>query len=238
MEIKEINKKIKLFCDGPSINELKDEKTDLVIDGYTFNPSLFKKHNAKDYIEYCKKILDICKDKHISLEVISDDEANMIRQAELLNELGPNVHVKIPIIFTNGESTENVILDLVNKKIKLNITAIYLDNQIKRILPIIKNTETILSIFVGRIYDIGENGSKYFSESNKLIKENSVCKSLWASTRTSYDIMRAIELKADIITMPMEQIKKISNFKKNINDRSVETVKKFYEDAVGSNYKF
>ena len=238
MELKELNKKIKLFCDGPSIEQLKDKVTDLEIDGYTFNPSLFKKHNAKDYIEYCKNILGICKDKHISLEVISDDEENMIRQAELLSKLSPNVHVKIPIIFTNGKSTEKVIFDLVNKKIKLNITAIYLDEQIKKILPIIKNTETILSIFVGRIYDIGKNGSKYFCECNKLIKKNSSCKSLWASTRSSYDIIRAIEYEADIITMPMEQIKKISNFKKKINNRSIETVKKFYEDALASNYKF
>ena len=238
MEINKINREIKLFCDGPSIDEIKNNNSDLTIDGYTFNPSLFKKHNAKDYIEYCKRILEICKEKHVSLEVISDDEVNMIRQAELLHQLGPNVHVKIPIIFTNGKSTEKVILDLVNKKIKLNITAIYLDNQIKKILPIIKNTQTILSIFVGRIYDIGKNGSDYFNKSNKIIKANSDCRSLWASTRTSYDIVRAIEHKADIITMPMEQINKISNFKKDINKRSIETVKKFYEDAIGSNYKF
>ena len=57
-------------------------------------------------------------------------------------------------------------------------------------------------------------------ECNKLIKKNSSCKSLWASTRSSYDIIRAIEYEADIITM-MEQIKKFQI----LNNRSIETVK-------------
>ena len=108
--------------------------------------------------------------------MISDDEENMIRQAELLSKLSPNVHVKIPIIFTNGKSTEKVIFDLVNKKIKLNITAIYLDEQIKKILPIIKNTETILSIFVGRPTLVKMDD--YFNKSNKIIKANGDCGSL------------------------------------------------------------
>ena len=48
------NKKIKLYLDGPSTEQIKEDHK-IQIDGYTFNPSLFKKNGAKDYLEYSKK---------------------------------------------------------------------------------------------------------------------------------------------------------------------------------------
>ena len=46
-----IDKKlIELYADGLNLNEFgKDYGVE--IDGYTFNPSIFKKNGAKDYLE-------------------------------------------------------------------------------------------------------------------------------------------------------------------------------------------
>ena len=74
-------------------------------------------------------------------------------------------------------------------------------------MPFIKNTNTILSIFMGRIYDIGANGD-VLSKNLPYVK-NSKCRLLWASTRMSYDIVRAQESNFDIITMNTSAIKKI-----------------------------
>ena len=41
-EIMRILNNIKLFADGPNLNEI-EKNYDVKIDGYTFNPSLFKK---------------------------------------------------------------------------------------------------------------------------------------------------------------------------------------------------
>ena len=60
----------------------------------------------------------------------------------------------------------------------------------KDIIEDIKNTNTILSIFVGRIFDSGIDGKKIIEEINYFIKKNSKCKSLWASTRMPYDIIK------------------------------------------------
>ena len=60
----------------------------------------------------------------------------MIRQGKLLNSLADNVYVKIPIVYTNGKSTSNVIKSLSENDIKLNITAIFTLEQIKEIYPI------------------------------------------------------------------------------------------------------
>lgn len=235
--ISKLYKRITVFSDGPKLDEI-DIKLPIDIDGYTFNPSLFRKNKAKDYLVYSKEILEKCGDKPVSLEVISDTQDDMIRQGLILGKLKENVYVKVPIVFSNGKSTKEVIKELVKQNIKLNITAIFTLNQIKEIINEIKDTNTILSIFVGRIFDTGIDGEKIIEEINSFIKNNSKCKSLWASTRMPFDIIKAIKTKTEIITMPIEQIYKLSKFGKKQDMISTETVKQFYEDALKSGFKF
>ena len=230
------NTKIKLYADGPTSEQINQEYP-LKIDGYTFNPSLFKKNGAKDYLEYSKKIINECNDKPVSLEVFADDEENMVRQGKLLNSLGKNIFVKIPIVYTNGESTLNVIKTLVDEGIKLNITAIFLLDQIQKILPTIKNTSTILSVFAGRLYDSGIDAKEKMVEINNYVHQNSSCLTLWASTRMAYDYVTANNIQTDIITMQIEHIKKLSLIGTNPQEYSIKTVKQFYQDAQTSGFK-
>lgn len=237
MLLSDINKKITVYCDGPKIEEI-DTKLPLIIDGYTFNPSLFRKNGAEDYLSYCKDILDKCENKPVSLEVISDTPEEMIEQALKLGALKDNVYVKIPIVFTNGFSTKEVVKSLISQNIKLNITAIFTLDQIKGIISEIKDTKTILSVFIGRVFDSGIDGQKHMAEINNFIHNNSNCQSLWASTRMPYDVLKAIDTKTDIITMQIDQIKKLKNFNKDLNEYSKETVSQFYSDAKDSGYHF
>tara|TARA_B100000989_G_scaffold81467_3_gene58182 strand:+ start:1222 stop:1935 length:714 start_codon:yes stop_codon:yes gene_type:complete len=237
MKLEQIQNKIKIFCDGPNLHEINSDLS-VKLDGYTFNPSLFKKNKADDYLAYSKMLLKECGDKPVSLEVIGDEKNKMIEQGIKLANLKNNVYVKVPIIFTNGDSTKDIILELVKSKIKLNITAIFTLEQIKNILPIIENTETILSVFVGRIYDSGVDGGQIIEEINSYVHKNSKCKTLWASTRMSFDIVKAIQTKSDIITMQIEQIRKLNKFGKNLVEYSKETVNQFYNDAKSSGYEF
>lgn len=226
---------IKLYLDGPNLEEI-NLKYKFNIDGYTFNPSLFKKNGATNYLEYSKKILKQCSDKPVSLEVFEDDKDGMIRQGKILHDLSENVYVKIPITFTNGESTLEVIKELLDQEIKLNITAIFTIDQIKKILAIVKDSETILSIFAGRIYDCGIDAKQKVLEMNKLIHENTKCKSLWASTRMPYDYITAIEVGTDIITMQISHVKKMEMFGFDLTEYSKKTVKQFYQDARTSGF--
>jgi len=228
-------KKIKLFADGLNINEFGDD-FGIEIDGYTFNPSLFKKNGAKNYLEYSKKIIEKCEFKPVSLEVFADEENEMIEQAIILDGLGSNVYVKIPITFTNKEFTTGVISKLVEKNIKLNITAIFTLNQINKILPIVNSTSSILSVFAGRIFDCGIDANKLMSEISNKIKDTN-CELLWASPRMPYDYISAIKTGSDIITMQGSQIKKLKLFGKSAEEYSLETVKQFYDDAKSSGYK-
>ena len=228
------NKKIKLFLDGPSLDQIRDLQD---VDGYTFNPSLFKKLGAKDYIKFSKMILKETKNLPVSIEVFADDEESCFNQAKTLNELGKNVFVKIPITFTNGKSTAKLIEKLVNENIKLNITAIFTFEQIREIHDIVKDTGTILSIFSGRIYDIGKDARKIFKEISQYVRSNSKCETLWASCRMPYDIIDATNCEAHIITMGPDMVKKLAKFNKSSEEYSLETVKGFYDDAKSSGFK-
>ena len=122
-------KLIELYADGIQLNEF-NKNYGIEIDGYTFNPSIFKKSGAKDYLTYSKEIISKCKTKPVSLEVISDEEIGMVNQAKILHSLSKNIFVKIPITFTNKEFTTKVLEQLVSENIKLNIPPYLLTNKL------------------------------------------------------------------------------------------------------------
>ena len=224
---------MKLYADGPTLEEIDSLK----VDGYTFNPSLFKKLGATDYLEFSEKICEKIQIKPVSIEVIGDNYDECLRQSKIISKIADNIWVKIPISYTNGESTKKLIKDLVEDGIKLNITAIFTIDQIKEIIDIVKDTNNILSIFSGRIYDIGQNAGDKFSDMTNYIHDKSNCKSLWASCRMTYDYFNAQNCKADIITMAPELIKKMKLFDKDPIEYSKETVIGFYEDAKKAGFK-
>lgn len=229
--------KIKVYGDGFDLKKIKLKKFKN-LDGYTFNPSLFRKMEVKEYLKFCKKLVSTIKNKPISLEVIADSEFEMIRQAKILGQLSKNVYIKIPIVYTNGKSTYNVIKHLLELDYKLNITAIFSYNQVKNLSKIINN-HTILSIFAGRLYDIGVDAEKEILKIKNLFKDNKIKpKFLWASPRMSYDIIKAQRSGCHIITMTSDLIEKLILHNKSKDEYSRETVKMFYNDAKLSKYNF
>lgn len=230
------NKSIQVYLDGPTLEEMKTADENL-IDGYTFNPTLFKNLNAKNYINFSKKILSLNKNKPVSLEIIADDEKETIRQAKKLSRLSSNVNVKVPITFTNRQSTKKVIKELLKSNISLNITAIFTIQQVQEIIEEIQDSDTILSIFAGRLYDIGMDAKEKMMEITSFVRNNSKCRVLWASPRMSYDVLSAIDSNVEIITLQNNLISKIKLFNKSPTDYSLETVKMFYNDAKAANYK-
>ena len=112
------NRSIKLYADGLNLDEFGKDYG-IKIDGYTFNPSIFRKNGATDYLEYSKKVVSKSENKPVSLEVFADEKNEMIKQAKILSSLSNNIYVKIPITFTNGKFTTEVLIELVKLNIKL-----------------------------------------------------------------------------------------------------------------------
>mgnify|MGYP000512905719 CR=1 FL=1 len=225
-----------IYIDGPSKDEMND-LFDQNISGFTFNPTLFKSLGVIDYLGHSQKIQKLSNGLSISLEVIGDNYEEMVIQGRKLASLGDNVFVKIPITFTSGESTIEVIRTLSMEGINLNITAIFTFLQIKEILPTLKNTNSIISVFAGRLYDIGIDAKELMKEMALYIHDNSQCKLLWASPRMHYDVLTAEACNCDIITMTNSMYKKMSLLGKTPEEYSIETVKMFFNDAQASGYK-
>jgi len=230
--------KTKIFCDIAEINQIKKFNKKKIVKGFTTNPSLMRKAGAKDYKAYSKKILQICKNKPVSLEVFADDNLGMKNQAEIINTWGKNVYVKIPVVNSKGTFTGKTIQELNIKNIKLNITAVYSAKETKKILSVInKKTKVIISIFAGRAGDSGKDPIPEFKKSIKLAKKYKNVEILWASVREPYNYIQAKQLGCHIITIPPSTIEKIEKFGKTLNTLMMETVKTFLADSKKSKFK-
>ena len=229
--------KTKIFCDIADFKTIKIFNRKTFVDGFTTNPSLMRLAGARNYKDYSIKILKICKKKPISFEVFADSPQEMLKQAYKINSWGKNVYVKIPVINSKGVFMGSVIKELSNKGIKLNITAVYTFEQVKKICKNLnKKTKSIISIFAGRMSDKGKDPLPVFKKSIFLTKKNKNIEILWASTREAYNYIQAKQLKCNIITMPPKVINQINTFGKSYKAMTLDTVKGFLSDSKKSKF--
>ena len=230
--------KTKIFCDTADFKIIKHFNKKSLVAGFTTNPSLMRKAGAKNYKNYCLKILKVCKNKPISFEVFADNPKDMLLQAYKINSWGKNIYVKIPVVNSKGIFMGPVIRELSRKGIKLNITAVYTFEQTKKIYNCLdKKTKSIISIFAGRMSDTGKDPLPIFKKSINLVKKKKNIEILWASTREAYNYIQAKQLQCNIITMPPKIISQINLFGKNFKSLTLETVKGFLIDSKKSKFK-
>ena len=227
----------KIYCDSADLSLIKKYSKKKIVKGFTTNPSLIRKAGAKNYEDYSKKILKICKNKPVSLEVFADDFESMINQGLKINEWGKNVYVKVPVVNTKNRFTGKVISELNRRGVKLNITAVYSFKQTIKILNSInKKSKVIISIFAGRAGDAGKDPIPQFLKSIKSAKKYKNVEILWASVREPYNFIQSKQIGCHIITVPPSIIDKIENFGKSLNILTKETVSNFYDDSVKSKF--
>ena len=162
----------------------------------------------------------------------------MIEQGAQINTWGKNIYVKVPVVNSKNQFTGKVLKELNNRKIKLNVTAVYTAKQTKKILKMInKKTKVIISIFAGRASDTGKDPVPEFIKSIKMAKRFKNVEILWASVREPYNYIQAKQLGCHIITIPPSIIEKIEKFGKSFERLTLETVKAFLKDSKKSKFK-
>ena len=227
----------KIFCDIADKKLIKIFNKKKIVKGFTTNPSLMRKAGAKSYKSYSLEILKITR-KPVSCEVFADDEKNMISQGKKISKWGKNVYVKVPVCNSKGKFMGKVIQKLNNDNIKLNITAVYSSNQTKRILKQVnKRSKVIISIFAGRMADVGKDPIPEIKKSIAMAKKFKNVEILWASVREPYNFLQAKDLKCNIITIPPSIIEKIERFGKSFQRLTTDTVKGFLIDSKKSRFK-
>ncbi|QDW91360.1 transaldolase [Staphylococcus chromogenes] len=229
------NLKVQVFADGADINQMKQAYQNKEVDGFTTNPSLMAKAGVKDYKQFAKEVVEAIPDASISFEVFGDDMETMEKEAEIIQQFGENIFVKIPIVNTKGETMLPLIKKLSAKGVKLNVTAVYTIQQVKDITEAVtEGVETYVSVFAGRIADTGVDPLPLMKEAVEVTHSKKGVQLLWASCRELFNVVQADEIGADIITCPSDVVKKVPNIGRDINELSVDTVKGFSKDIKSS----
>lgn len=207
---------MKLFLDTANTAHVAEIAGWGVLDGVTTNPSLV----AKEGKDFKATILEMC--KHVpcvSAQVTATDAEGMKKQGQEYAAWHKNVVVKVPMT-TEGLKA---LTFFTSKGIKTNTTLIF---SVAQAMLAAKAGATIISPFIGRLDDMGEDGMTLIAEImevwNKYDFETEV---LVASTRHPRHIIDAAMLGAHISTIPYDLFKKLPQH--SLTDTGI---KKFQED--------
>ncbi len=185
---------MKFFIDTAEIEEIKAANLRGWVDGVTTNPSLI----AKSGRPFFEVIRDICREVKgpVSAEVLSLDADGMLKEAEELAKIASNVVVKIPMT----EQGLIAVRQLTARGIKTNVTLVFSAVQA---LLVAKAGATIVSPFVGRLDDIGQNGLELISDIIQIYNQYGFkTEVLVASVRHPVHILESAKMGAHIATIP------------------------------------
>lgn len=193
---------MKFFIDTANLSDIKEAHDLGILDGVTTNPSLMAKEGISGSNNILKHYVDICKivSGDVSAEVIATDFENMVKEAEALVELHPNIVVKIPMT----KDGIKAIKYLSSKSIRTNCTLIFSAGQA---LLAAKAGASYVSPFVGRLDDISADGIQLIGQI-RLIFDNYGFETeiLAASIRNPMHIIQCAEIGADVVTAPLSAI--------------------------------
>lgn len=229
--------KIALFADGANKDQMIRRYHEGTVAGFTTNPTLMAKAGIRDYAGFAREVLAVIRDRPISFEVFSDEFGEMERQAGLIQSWGSNVNVKIPITNTRGEPSLGLIRRLLDRKIKLNVTAVFTDEQLKSLRELIcPGDDCIVSIFAGRIADTGTDPMPIMKKAVRDFAGLAGAKILWASPREALNIYQADACGCHIVTCTDDLLSKLPLHEKTLAEFSLDTVKMFHRDAAQAGF--
>ena len=230
---------IKLFADGADVAQIVELAANPLIRGFTTNPTLMRQAGIDDYATFVKDLTSRIADHPISFEVISDDFAEMERQALGLHDLGDNVYVKIPITNTSGVSATPLMARLAVEGVSVNATALLTLEQVRGAAAALGGgPPAVISVFAGRVADAGVEPVPLMTAAKQILHEYSNLELLWASPREVLNVLQADAAGCDIITLTPDLLRKLPLLGRDLGDFSLATVKMFRDDAVAAHYDF
>jgi transaldolase len=203
---------MKFFVDTADVAEIADLAATGLLDGVTTNPSLIAK-SGRNFLEVVKEICGIVEGP-VSAEVVAMDVDGMLREADIVRKLAPNVCVKLPLTLDGLKACRK----LTSEGTKVNVTLCFSANQA---LLAAKAGATFISPFVGRHDDVGFDGMDLI-EDIRLIYDNYdfATEILVASVRHPIHILQAAKIGADVVTAPPAVLKNLA--KHPLTDRGLE----------------
>jgi transaldolase len=212
---------VKLFIDTANINEIKEASDLGVICGVTTNPSLIAKE-GRIFKEVITEIISIV-DGPISAEVIGLKAEEMIEEALDLATIHSNIVIKIPMTLEGLKAVKV----LSSKNIKTNVTLVFSAPQA---LLAARSGATYVSPFLGRLDDIGQQGSQVVKEIAGIFNIHNIkTEIIAASIRHPMHVIESANAGAHIATIPYKIIEQMSHHP--LTDSGIERFLKDWETS-------
>lgn len=200
------------------------------LDGQTTNPSLIVKSPQvqeflktqkftraelfEKYHQIALQIRDVIPTGKISAEVYADADSTvdeLLEQAYKIAQWFPGIFVKLPITTAGLAAAQQLVSD----DISVNMTLCFSQDQAAAVHMATKhatNARVYVSPFIGRLDDIGQNGSDLIKNIQSMYKEwGSHVGVLGASVRTIEHINSCTEQEISAMTIPFKLVKEISD---------------------------
>ncbi len=192
---------MKFFLDTAEIDEINKWAPTGFLDGVTTNPSLIKK-SGRDMIEVITEICSIT-DTPVSAEVAALDFETMIKEADVLKKIAPNVCIKLPTTMDGLRACST----LTKQGVKTNLTLCFSPNQA---LLCAKAGATYVSPFIGRLDDMNLDGMQLIEDIRTIFDNYGYeTQILAASIRTANHVSEAALAGADVSTIPASTLGKL-----------------------------
>lgn len=193
---------MKFFLDTANVEQVAQAAKLGILDGVTTNPSLVMKEGK----DFKKTVLEMCKyAPNVSAQVTATDFEGMKKQGTEYAKWNKNIVVKVPM------TTEGLraVSYFASKDIRTNVTLVF---SVPQAIMAAKAGATIISPFVGRLDDIGEDGMRLISDIMLVWQQYAFeTEVLVASVRHPIHVVEAAKLGAHICTMPYEILLKMAN---------------------------
>lgn len=191
---------MKLFLDTANVAYVAEVASWGVLDGVTTNPTLVMKEGK----DFKKTVLEMC--THVpcvSAQVTETDAKGMIKQGEEYAKWHKHVVVKVPMTVEGLKALKHFS----SNGIKTNTTLVF---SVPQAILAAKAGASIISPFIGRLDDQGEDGMNLISEIMAAwANYGFTTEVLVASTRHPRHITEAAMLGAHICTIPYDVFKKL-----------------------------
>ncbi len=225
-----------IFLDTGNFKEIKNYFEMGIIRGVTTNPSIMSKekdiNSFSSMKQKCIEIAKLIDPLPLSIEVLSNDRDEMIKQSIDFSSWATNINVKITIHGPNGELENLKVINYLSKekKIKINVTAMMSAQQC--LLSAFAGAEYV-SIFGGRVNNMGYDSIIEIKKlRNVLDSLNLNSKIIVGSTREVINIFDWINAGAHIVTSTPHLLNSMI-----IHPYTKETVKMFMDDAKKINFE-
>ncbi len=214
---------MELYIDTANLDQIRQAHELGVLDGVTTNPTLI----AKEGIDYGKRLAEICEivEGPVSAEVIATTFKEMLAEGKDRATIADNIVVKLPSTIDGLRACKS----LSDEGIRTNMTLCF---QSLQALMVAKAGAYLVSPFIGRIDDIGEDGMELIVKIRQIYDNYGLAtKILAASIRHPNHLLQCALVGADVATVPFDVIAKIMNHP--LTDSGLERFLADYKKAFG-----